>query len=104
MRLIYWSWHPILKATGLVQVVSGVGVGGQRQKGTDGLLEAEKPPDSKDVTCWSLWFTNFRKDQNHLRGGGDEFKEQTSGATPDIYLTVQVWQRIQELKNLNSSE
>ena len=38
---------------------SGVGVGGQRQKGTDGLLEAEKPPDSKDVTCWSLWFTNF---------------------------------------------
>lgn len=64
MRLIYWSWHPILKATGLVQVVGGVG--GQRQKGTDGLMEAEKPPDSKDVTCWSLWFTNFRKDQNHL--------------------------------------
>lgn len=83
---------------------SGVGVGGQRQKGTDGLLEAEKPPDSKDVTCWSLWFTNFRKDQNHLRGGGDEFKEQISGATLDSYLTVQVWQRIQELKNLNSSE
>lgn len=39
MRLIYWSWHPILKATGLVQVV-GLGWG---DKGRKALMD-----------CWRL--------------------------------------------------
>lgn len=41
-------------------------MGDKGRKALMGRWRLIETPDSKDVTCWSVWFTNFRKNQNHL--------------------------------------